>query len=214
MCALQTELFLVRHGESFSNVEGRFCATPPGPGLTERGKVQAQEACRRILQETLRPERIFSSPLRRALETAAPLCSAVEAVPAVRAQLAETAFGAWDGRRAADLRGLSQFDAWCIDPEGFPPPGGESLSQVAARVGDFLRRAAKEHPGETIVAFSHMHALVGFLRELVDQPFGRIEWLPNATIVHARWDGECFRFVDLDIQPAQVGGAPDAAIGS
>lgn len=208
---MRTELFLVRHGESVSNVQGRLCATPPGPGLTETGRAQAEAACQRILRAAPRPDRIFSSPLLRALETAKPLCLATGLTPEVRGALAETGFGDWDGRFVADLRGLAHFDAWCTDPEAYPPPGGESISQVGRRVGDVLRSVAQASSGETIVAFSHMHALVTFVRGMQGHPHREVEWLPNATIVHAYWDGTRFHFIDLDLEPAHVGQTDIAA---
>lgn len=72
-----TEILLVRHGQSHSNVEGYFRAVPPGPGLTARGRLQAEAACERLLGFGVRPVRIVSSPLLRAMETAAPLCAAL-----------------------------------------------------------------------------------------------------------------------------------------
>ncbi len=210
---MQTELFLVRHGESISNVEGRFSATPPGPGLTERGRMQAQAACRRILQDVRRPHRIVSSPMRRALETAQPLCLETGLGPELCTALTETAFGAWDGRLAAELRGLSQYDGWCTDPERFPPPGGESLSQVGFRVGNCLRGIAEECPGQTLVAFTHMHPLVSFLQHAAGQPYGRVSWLPNAAVVRARWNGQEFEFVGLDLQAAHAGSEEGYAYG-
>ncbi len=210
---METEIFLVRHGESVSNVENRFVATPPGPGLTEKGVRQSEAACRIVLARAPHIGRIFSSPLQRAIETAAPLCDRTAIVPEVRAGLAETAFGAWDGRTAEELRGVSQFDAWCADPEAFPPPGGEALSQVGGRVMDALTRIARNSDGQTIAAFTHMHPLVWFLRATVGQPYGRVEWLPNCAIVRARWDGRAFHFLSLDLAAAQPSDKAGRAVG-
>ena len=132
-----TDVFLVRHAESASNVEGRLCGIPPGHGLTARGRAQAEAAARQLLGRGVRPGRIVASHLLRAIETAQPLARATGLRVEVDEDLREVRFGAWAGLSSAQLAGDAGFRAWCADPDSCPPPSGERMSEVAWRVGRF-----------------------------------------------------------------------------
>ena len=195
-----TDIYLVRHAESYANIEGRFCARPPGPGLTPRGRQQAEAACRRLIASGVRPALILSSPMRRALETASPLCEASGLVAEVHPDLTETGLGVWEGLTANDLQASKQYRTWLADPETFPPPGGERLSQMASRVARVLHEVAPRSVGHAIAAFSHMHPIVALVLSAQGRPFGehRRVGVPNCGIVHVRWDGAALRVVDID----------------
>lgn len=131
-------LRLIRHAESRWNAEGRWQGQSD-PSLTERGRRQARE-----LAETLRPappQRIVSSDLRRARETAEILGEALGLGVHCDERLRERALGAWSGlfgyqvaaRWPAELAALRSGDV------NLRPPGGESLAEVRQRVADFLR---------------------------------------------------------------------------
>jgi probable phosphoglycerate mutase len=206
---MHTDLILVRHGQSQSNVEGRFCAVPPGPGLTQRGRLQAAAATRCLLQAGVRPSLIVSSPLARARETARPLEEATGLTAEVSWALREVDFGPWEGMRFEELSSFDQFRSWCVDPEAFPPPGGERLSDVADRVLGLFGQLGSQHPSGTIVGFSHMHPLVALLIASQGRSLGGHGGLhlPNATIVHARIEDGVLRFISLDTTPADAGEA-------
>ena len=207
---MQTDVFLVRHGESYGNVQGRLCAVPPGPGLTERGRLQAEAASARLIDAGIWPTLIVSSPLARALETASPL-SVITGLPVqVEAGLAETRFGSWEGHRAEELRASPYFRSWNVDPERYPPPGGERLSAVGARVCSLLLELAARDPGGTIVGFSHMHPLIGLALQARGLPYldHGLLYLPNATIVHVRVEQGALRLVSIDAMAATADGEP------
>ena len=205
---MHTDVFLVRHGESYSNVEGRLCALPPGPGLTDRGRLQAEAAARQLIGRGVRPARIVSSPLRRALETAEPLARATGLAIEVHDDLREITFGNWEGRTMDDIGALGEFRSWCLDPENCPPPGGETLSDVAGRVSRCMRRLAALGAPGAIVGFSHMHPLIALMLEGRSQPFlgGGLSIVPNAAIVHVRVEQGDLRFVSLDPTAADASG--------
>ena len=210
---MQTNVFLVRHGESHSNVQGRLCSIPPGPGLTERGRLQAEAAASRLLDRGIKPALIVSSPLARARETAAALAVATGLPVQVEAALTEVRFGAWEGRRIEELRPYAQFRAWNVDPERYRPPGGERLSEVGARVCGLLLDLASQHPGGTIVGFSHMHPLITLALQARRQTYldHGLLYLPNATIVHARVEGGALRLVGID--PLAAAADSEPAVG-
>jgi alpha-ribazole phosphatase len=139
-----TRLLLVRHGETDWNREGRYQGQTDTP-LNEAGRAQAAQLAARLAGEAL--DVIYSSDLKRACETAqviaAPHGLDVQPTP----QLREVAFGVLEGLTydEAKTQYPQALDAWHADPDR-PPPGGEALSRVAARVQDFLDRLAAGQP--------------------------------------------------------------------
>ena len=100
-----------------------------------------------------------TSHLRRAIDTAAAVAAAgLEAPePLIEPDLAEQNFGDWQGLAWDELRaaGNPEYDAFWDDPGNTPPPGGESLAQVIARVSAVIERLTAEHAGRDIVAVTH-----------------------------------------------------------
>jgi probable phosphoglycerate mutase len=128
-----TLLALLRHGETAWSAEGRIQGRSDPP-LSDAGR----EALRgRALPPACRGLRVVTSPLARCVETAA-LLGAADAPREPR--LAEMSWGAWEGRRLAELRAelgaaMRENEARGLD---FRPEGGESPREVLARVSQWL----------------------------------------------------------------------------
>ena len=128
---------LARHGETPFNAEGRFQGHLPVP-LTERGRAQARELAELAAQRDWAA--LWSSPLERALQTAAIVAARIGLAPHEDARLAETDTGEWTGRSFAEVQ--------AEDPDGFQGfldarpdfgfPGGESFAQQGERVAAAL----------------------------------------------------------------------------
>lgn len=144
-------IVLVRHGSTEPNERGVLLGRGADPGLTERGRAQAQ-ALGVVLGDEAVTE-VVSSPLARCRETAALIARTVgpDLPVAVEDRLAEIDYGEWEGQRLADLPADSAH-TWRSDPD-FRPPSGESLAEVAARVGSWCA----ERVGDgTVVAVTHV----------------------------------------------------------
>ncbi|SLJ96647.1 probable phosphoglycerate mutase [Arthrobacter sp. P2b] len=142
----------MRHGETPTT--GRVLpGRTPGLYLSERGRVQAERVAERLAG--LPVDAIHSSPLERACQTAEP--SAVSAGLAVHedAGLIECDFGEWTGAALADLTGLPQWQAVQHSPSTFRFPGGESFTEMQARMVAALEVLRSAHPGGVVVCFSH-----------------------------------------------------------
>ena len=156
-------LLLVRHGHSSANGEGILAGRLPGIHLTDRGREQAKRLGERFTD--LVPVRVVSSPLERCLETAAPLAEAVGATVQVEDDLQECAYGAWSGRKLADLAKEPLWSTVQDDPTTarFPDHetyAAESLQEMSDRVVAAVRRidaeVAAEHGDKAVwVAVSH-----------------------------------------------------------
>ncbi len=94
---------------------------------------------------------VFTSPLRRARETAAPIAAATGADLVADDRLVELDYGEWDQKSFRDLP-REELKRWRNDPT-FAPPGGESLRAVSLRVASFC---AEMLDGPTVVAVSHV----------------------------------------------------------
>jgi broad specificity phosphatase PhoE len=147
-----TEILLARHGETDWNRASRFQghADPP---LNDLGREQAAE-----LGETLAGEElaaVYSSPLKRALETAQ-LVAEPHGVGAVSVDgLREIDVGSWEGLTRDDVerRFPEQFRRWLDYGQGWED--GETYEQMGTRVIDALQQLAERHDGRRILAITH-----------------------------------------------------------
>jgi len=143
-----TPVLLVRHGPTDWNERGRIQGRAD-PALSRRGRI---EVASWRLPAGWAEARVLSSPLRRARETAALLS---RQPPVVDDRLIEMDWGAWQGRRLADLRAeapaaMATNEAGGLD---FRPPGGESPREVCARVQALLGELAADP--RPVVAVCH-----------------------------------------------------------
>ena len=148
-----TLLLLVRHGKTPKTgviLPGRA----PGLHLADEGLRQADAVAQRIGR--LRSvAAVYTSPLERARETAAPIASARRLPLRVERDLSECDVGDWTGIRLSRARRKSEWQLVQHHPSGFRFPGGESFMEMQARLTGALARLVERHPGETIVAVSH-----------------------------------------------------------
>ncbi|MFB3921344.1 MAG: histidine phosphatase family protein [Terriglobia bacterium] len=145
--------YFVRHGVSGWNAENRLCGRTD-VALSDEGRRQAA-----LLGERLRglaPSALYTSPLRRAMETAEILAASVGRKPTVDDRLTELDYGAWEGKTFAEIMAQEgdAFRAWDADPGNVPPRGGESGAQALRRVAPFLDEITARHSGE------HEHVIV------------------------------------------------------
>ena len=93
--------YFVRHGETEWNAEGRFCGRTDVP-LSEAGRRQARLLGLRV--KPLRVIALYSSPLRRALETARIIGEVTGRESVVDPRLAELNYGAWEGLTLEEIK--------------------------------------------------------------------------------------------------------------
>lgn len=133
-------LLLVRHAVTDWNRDGRFQGHLDPP-LSDAGRRQAQLLADRLATDVnLRPSRIVSSSLGRALQTAVQIASACGAELSTDARLIEIGQGAWEGRTHDELTttDVAHYEAWRHGAGRRQPPGAESLAAVRSRLADAL----------------------------------------------------------------------------
>ncbi len=153
-----TRLYLVRHGQSAGNAEGRFGGHSPTP-LSELGLEQAE-----ITAKTLAKERInviYSSDLYRAVQTAAPLAELlglpINKNPAFR----ERKVGVLEGKTFDESKAQFPKDYYALINRSVHHviTEGESYHQLLKRATKALHEVIRSHQGEKIVIFSHTGAI-------------------------------------------------------
>lgn len=158
-----TLLLLVRHGHT--DVAGKvLTGQTAGVHLTERGREQARALAERL--EGLPVDAIYSSPLERCRETAAPLARARGLPVRIRRDLIEPDFGEWTGRSIRQLARTKLWRSVQHTPSSFRFPGGESLRGVQARSIDAIRAIGTDHPDGTVVVVTHADVVRMVLADL------------------------------------------------
>jgi probable phosphoglycerate mutase len=172
---------LWRHGQTDWNVENRFQGHSDIP-LNKVGHYQASEAAKVLA--ALRPDRIISSDLIRAQETAAPLASLTDIKIEINPNLRETDGGLWEGKLASENRAThgELFANWY---EGGDEPAGvtgERRSDVAKRAVAVIEKETTNFSG-TIVFVTHggtVRSVLGSILKLPIAQWGVIGGLSNA----------------------------------
>jgi broad specificity phosphatase PhoE len=147
-----TTILLARHGETDWNREGRFQghADPP---LNDTGRAQAARLAVELADVELAA--VYSSPLRRALETAEVVAAAHDLTPIPLDALREVGVGSWQGltRPEIETRFPDQFARWLDYEQGWAD--GETYEEMSQRVVAALLELAVEHGGKQILAVTH-----------------------------------------------------------
>jgi broad specificity phosphatase PhoE len=155
-------LLLVRHGVTPWNLEGRYTSTSDVP-LDESARAALEPTAANLATRSI--DRVWTSPLARAIETAEVLRELGAIGPRAEAtadeDLRELDFGAFEGRSRAEMLGgplAGAYRHWMRVHDGFPaPPEGEEWTSAAERASRVLQRAAAA--GGTTLVVSHGYLL-------------------------------------------------------
>lgn len=147
-------LLLVRHGENDYVKTGKMAGHLPGVHLNEHGQKQALELADSLAN--LPVKAIYSSPLDRARETAAPLAGRLGLEVQIRAGLVETGVGDWTGQELKSLRKQPDWKIVQESPSRFRFPNGESFLECQARMVTTVEAILQDHtPEELVICVSH-----------------------------------------------------------
>lgn len=144
----------IRHGVTTANL-ARVCGSP-GDELAEAGRRQAAEARARL--DGLDLGRVISSPMPRAVATAALVSGLDVAELELQPDCRERDFGALSGltheQAVARFPRVGYLEAQAVR-YSLDPPGGETLEQLRERAGSFLATLHRSFGGATVTVFSH-----------------------------------------------------------
>ena len=157
---------LWRHGRTDWNSERRFQGHTD-IALNALGQEQARQSAARLAN--LKPDRIISSDMSRAVDTAQALAGLVGLTVTQDVGFRETSGGRWEGQRDTDLAGDPEYVAWSAGGD-VPAGGAERRSDVAARASASMKAAVDElGDGQLLVVVTHggtIRCLLGSMLEL------------------------------------------------
>lgn len=147
-------IYLIRHGQTDWNKERIFRGHADRP-LSDEGKKEAQAVAGFLEKEPI--QFIYSSPLKRALETARPLAEAKGLKVVELKGVIDLDFGEWSGMTVEQVKDKfpESFADFMNDPQSVVFPGGETMSEVQSRALEAIEKVADRHTGETGAVVTH-----------------------------------------------------------
>jgi broad specificity phosphatase PhoE len=179
-------LVLLRHGQTDYNVAGRMQGHLDSM-LTESGLAQAATVAPEIAR--LAPERVISSDLRRAVDTADVVGAASGQPVKLDPRLRETHLGEWQGLSVAEIEQAwpGAIATWRSDPT-WAPPGGESRLEVVRRSHPVVEELDEEFASSsesTVVLVAHGGLIAGLVSGLLALPTAA--WPSIGGVGNCRW---------------------------
>lgn len=168
------KLFFLRHAQTAYSASGGYCGTPENdPGLTPEGHEMAEKFA--VAYAPLEWTAIYSSPLRRAIQTATPLCEMTGVSMQLRDGLREIAYGKWEGLHPREVDRIYHDDyvRWLTDPAWNAPTGGERGVDIARRASLVLDEIERRHPTGSVLLVSHKATIRILLCVLMGIDVGR-----------------------------------------
>jgi probable phosphoglycerate mutase len=143
-------IYLLRHGDSRPDAVRRFIGRTDNP-LNETGRSQAEWWRRSLAGITF--DRVYCSDLQRSIETARIIARRVRAPLTALPALSEINLGRWDGMPTSEVRRLfpKEYDQRGADLAGYRPPGGESFSDLSARVLPDFEEVVRHISGNLLI---------------------------------------------------------------
>lgn len=185
---MPTIFHLVRHAEH-SLLGHVLAGRTPGVSLNEDGRAQALRLADHFVKYSIAA--VFSGPLARAQETAAPIAAALGLNVTTNAGLDEIDFGGWTGMTFDALQGLAEWQAWNRFRSTAPTPGGETMLEALTRALQSLARLSRVYPNSEVLLVSHQDVLKSLLLHSLGAPLDlmhRLELAPASRSIILMFD--------------------------
>lgn len=128
---MNKHIVLIRHGKTNGNIEGRYIGLKTDEDLCEEGYKELIQAKDKYQTEILDSHLVYSSPMKRAIQTAKALFN-VDDVTCID-DLAEIDFGDFENKNYHELNGNLDYQRWIDSGGKLDYPGGEALSSFIDR---------------------------------------------------------------------------------
>ena len=194
-------IYFLRHGETTASQTGGYCGTLD-PDLTPAGYQMAEDFANAY--KSLPWVAVFSSPLRRTVATAEPLCEAAGIRMQLKEGLKEIAFGQWEGKTPEEINREFHDDyvRWLTDPGWNAPTGGQKGIDIARRSSLVIEEIEKTYTTGNVIVVSHKATIrimlcsllgidVGRFRDRIGMPVGSIsivEMAVHGPLLHKMGD--------------------------
>jgi len=202
-----THLFLVRHGATIWHAENRYAGVSD-VALDPRGYTQAERLAAWASEAGLAA--VWSSPLSRARETAAPAARAAGLELRIDERLREIDFGKIEGKTMAEAEQLfsEEIRRFKVDPVTYPMPGGEEPYKAADRAVSALRDISASHPHGRVLVVAHNTLIRLTLCSLFSIPLARYRTVfpgvHNGALTEIRLDHDSAALLQYNCQLSSV----------
>jgi probable phosphoglycerate mutase len=185
-------ILLIRHGETPWNRSRRWQGHADVP-LSREGLEQAIRLALHLKEERTPIDRIYSSDLRRAQQTAQKLVEALATELVVDPALREIEVGKWTGLSQDEIKErFAEEWARIAAGEDLPRGGGETFAAFSLRIVAALDRLRRRHGGKTVAAVTHGGVIRAALLHALGLPWLRIREVAavdNTALTELLWDG-------------------------
>lgn len=183
------KLILVRHGEIDSNRRKIYSGRSDEP-LNDRGRQQAADAAVQFQQIPIAA--LFTSPLRRTVETASIIGRQVELTPQIAPAFNELAMGPWEGlsEEEVELRFPADFGLWNSRPADLRLVGRETLEELQNRALNGVALAQTKVGDRPFCVVSHVAVIRVLMLYAEGRPLNDYKKIhvPNATPIFLEFD--------------------------
>ena len=169
---MSLKVYFARHGQTACSLKNQFCGDLDSK-LTDDGVQMAQSLARAY--SSLPWSAVFSSPMRRTVATAQPLCDAVDLQMQLHIGLKEIGYGEWEGKSPEEVNREFHDDyiRWLADPGWNSPTGGEKGIDIARRSSQVLEEIEHKYSTGNILVVSHKATIRIMLCSLLGIDVGR-----------------------------------------
>jgi len=189
-------LYFVRHGEGQDNVARQFSYLKTDRPLTERGRLQAQQTAGFLISKRI--DSIYSSPMKRALETAQIIAERLDKEVIVLEEFREVNVGELEGQYFSNEtwgQYLRVTGAWFDGNSHAALPGGENYVTLWNRMHSGLVQMLAGKSDQNILLVGHAGIFIASLKNLC--PDISVDWLKNA---------ECYNCSITELELETLGG--------
>ena len=187
-----TRIYIIRHGQTEKNkvhaLQGRSDDL-----LNDSGIMQAQEAAGWFRAQGITFDQVYSSPLKRAIDTGR-IAAGADTPLQIDDRLIEMDYGPYEGM---DLKSpapevITFFSDFVNNPA---PEGMEPLADVVTRTGAFLEEIKTQIVGKTVLISTHAIAMKGILEYLTPESKGSYwsKFIGNCAIYETSLEGGKFK---------------------
>lgn len=161
------KIFLIRHGETLENIGTLLMGRTDGE-LSQLGIEQAKKTGQALKDFNI--NYIYSSPLKRCLDTANLINESIKSPLKTHGLLMERDFGFYTNASAKEVN----FDELDLDSEENKKAGVESLENIRMRIVNFISLILKEHKEHNIIIVTHDNPIRLFLGEFLNKTYQEI----------------------------------------
>jgi probable phosphoglycerate mutase len=202
-----TTFYLIRHGSN--DFAGKtLVGRTPGIHLNDAGRAEVERLADELARESI--QHLFSSPMERCRETAAPIAKRLNLEVQILDGLIEVEFGDWTGQNIAEMNSDERWRKWNTFRSGGRIPNGESIWEVQTRMIAAIEKLRRDFPNQTLALFSHGDPLRAAITYYLGMPIDfihRLELSPASVSVlmiddwTAKIQALNLRFSETRLQP-------------